>query len=428
MTEKEVMAYLESVNGKNIKLGLENVTAFIEAIGRPDETLKIIHVAGTNGKGSVCEMMSQMLQSSGYKVGTFNSPYFEKPNECIRINNRCISDGALMGYMNEFEPLLEELENEDLKPSGFEILTGMALLYFKNQKVDFVILEVGLGGRLDATNVIKQSCLSVITKIAMDHTNFLGNSLEAIALEKAGIIKSNGIVVTPKQNKAVMKAFDERCSKQNATLFNMLPEAIEQIQISEMGTKFNYRGETYTLSMIGGYQAYNASLAIEAMHVLDEQGWISTSLEKIKEGLKQAKWPGRFEKVSTNPLCFLDGAHNVDGMQALVDTLKELPKRYTIAILGILGDKSVDQMLKIISPYVDAFVVTKPLNPRALSVKELADKIRKNCLKAEIYEREEIPSALEKALELGQEVENPQLIGCGSLYMLGGLRPLLIKK
>ncbi len=426
MTKKEMVAYLEGVNGKTIKLGLENVTALMEALGWPDEGQRIIHITGTNGKGSVCEMMSQILQQGGYKVGTFNTPYFNVHNECIRINNEMISDDMLFELMNQIEPVLKQLESEDRLPSGFEILTALALLYFKNMKVDFVILEVGLGGRLDATNVIKSSILTIITKIAMDHQGFLGNSLEDIAREKSGIIKKHGLVLVPEQASNVMDIIKSKCIEQKAKLNTLKSNEIKDIELSENGIVFKYKEESYKLSMAGKYQAYNASIAIEAMRLLKAYGYLPVSNEQIKKGIEVTKWTGRFEKVTEKPLCFLDGAHNVDGILALTETIEMLPKRRTIAIIGMLKDKEIDAMLKIIMPYIDTCIVTKPLNPRAEDTKILAQKVKGYI--DEVYIREEIKEAYELALEQVHENEEVQIIGYGSLYMIGELRKIIIEE
>ena len=423
MTKEEVIQYLDGVNGKTIKLGLGPITALMEALDWPDKDLKIIHITGTNGKGSVCEMLSQMLQCGGYKVGTFNTPYFETHNECIRINNEMISDKTLLRLMNQIEPILHELAKAELLTSGFEILTALALLYFKEAQVDFVILEVGLGGRLDATNVIQKSILTIITKIAMDHQNFLGNSLEAIAKEKAGIIKKEGIVLMPIQEEGVMEVVKAKCKEQQAIYHTLSTCDIKAIEVKEDGVRFNYKEETYRLRMLGKYQAYNASLAIEAVQLLKRYQGIQMANEQIKEGLKQAIWAGRFEKVMTHPLCFIDGAHNVDGVLALADTLKALPKRETIAIVGMLRDKETHKMLEVIMPYIDTWIVTKPLNPRAKEVTQLAQKIK--CYTHKVYGRERIEDAYQLAKELADKNEQAQIIAFGSLYMLGQLRVVI---
>ena len=429
MTKIEAMRYLEGVNGKQIKLGLGPMTALMEALDWPDSGLKIIHVTGTNGKGSVSQMMSQILQCSGYKVGIYNTPYFDQPNECVCINGEMILDKDLLDYMNQVEPILKDLEEKEMLPSGFEILTAVALLYFRDRLVDFVILEVGLGGRLDATNVIRKSYLSIITKIAMDHKNFLGDTLAAIAGEKAGIIKEKGLVVTPMQDEEVMQVFRSQCHKQEAQLMTMQPQDIEVVEVREDSIHFSYKHEQYSLGISGKYQAYNASLVIKAVEVLNEQYGLEIHKKVVEEGLSSIKWPGRFEKVMNKPICFIDGAHNVDGMVALAETLEALPKRKTIAIIGILKDKEVDEMLKIIASHIDVFIVTKPLNPRAMACNILAQKIKEYT--EEVYIEEEIDEALKLALAMAnlamaKQQEDTQILGCGSLYMLGRLRKIIV--
>lgn len=444
MTLEEVRAYLDGVNGKQIKLGLGPITALMEALNWPDEGQRIIHVTGTNGKGSVCEMVSQIIQCAGYRVGTFNTPYFTVQNECVRINNKMISDEDLLEVMNQIEPILKQLEARGMLPTGFEILTAIALLYFKKEKADFVILEVGLGGRLDATNVIRKSELSVITKIALDHQNFLGNSLEEITKEKVGIIKPNGTLIMPEQDDKIMAVVKAKCEELKAKLVMMKPSEIQildrshvylnnvkshtkvnALQEQQAGILFTFQGTKYQLSMYGRYQAYNASLAISIIEQLNKQSSLSISKDCITEGLLKTQWAGRFEKVCSEPLCFLDGAHNVDGIEALRDTLKHLPRRETIAIVGILRDKEIEAMLEVISPYINAWVVTRPLNPRAEVPEVLAEKIKK--YSSQIFIKEEIKEAYELARNLAQGESNTQIVGFGSLYMLGSLRKMILK-
>ena len=419
LTKEEAIRYIEGANGKDIHLGLEVMEALMTAIGWPNEGQKIIHVTGTNGKGSVCEILSQILKCEGYKVGAFNSPYFDEPNECIRINDEKISDDKLIYYVTKLLPIVSVLEKKNLKPSGFELLTAIALLYFKENQVDYTILEVGLGGRLDATNIIPSSSLSIMTKIAIDHKNFLGDTLEAIAQEKAGIIKRKGLVLIPRQEKSVMKVVEDMVKKQNATLYVMEPEEVKLIQMTEEMLWFRYKKEAYSLNLLGTYQAYNASIAIEAIKVLNQNGLARVHKAAIKNGLMQVKWPGRFEKMSQQPLSFIDGAHNADGIKALTETLNKLPKRKTIAIVGILKDKEVEQMIEAIGPWIDQFVVTKPLNPRAMEPKALGKLLKPY---GTVYIEENIDKALKLAIELASETKESQILGFGSLYMLGELR------
>lgn len=424
MTKEEAITYIESANGKEIHLGLEVMNALMNIIDWPSRGQKIIHVTGTNGKGSVCEILGQILKCEGYKVGAFNTPYFDEPNECIRINGEKISDDQLTHYVSQLVPIVLELEAKGMKPSGFELLTAIALLYFKDSKVDYSILEVGLGGRLDATNIIQAATLSIITKIAIDHKNFLGDTLEAIAKEKAGIIKKEGLVVMPRQEESVMKVVEDTAKKQNAKLYIMEPEEIKLIQVTEEVLWFRYIKETYGLDLIGTYQAYNASIAIEAIKVLNQNGLAAVHQASIKNGLMQVKWPGRFEKMTQHPLIFIDGAHNVDGIKALTETLNKLPKRKTIAIVGILKDKEVEQMVSIIGPWIEQFVVTRPLNPRAMETKALGKLLKPY---GKVYIEEDIEKALKLAINLSSEISNSQILGFGSLYMLGKLRKCVLK-
>ena len=422
MTLEDVKAYLEGVNGKEIKLGLEPMTALMEALNWPDENLKIIHITGTNGKGSVSCMIQQILIEAGYKIGMFNSPYFEKPNECIRVNEKMIPDEVLIHYMTKLEPIIRTLDQKGLRPSGFELLTAIALLYFKDEKADFVVLEVGLGGRLDATNVIKQSALSIITKIAKDHMQFLGETLVSIAKEKAGIIKTNGCVILAKQEE-VMEVIEEKCALMKATLKVVDKEKATLINLSESSLSFQYENQSYHLNIGGTYQMENAVMAIEAIGMLNERYKLGVHIDSVHQGLTKAKWQGRFEVVNKNPMCIIDGAHNVDGIIALKNTICGLPKRKRIAIVGMLRDKEVDEMLQIIEPYMDVFIVTTPLNPRAMKADDLAQKIK--AYHKPVYIEEEIEAAYKKARSLLKEDHDDQIIGFGSLYMIGQLRKVI---
>lgn len=425
MTREEALTYMEGVNGKEIKLGLRQIHALMERINYPDKQLQIIHITGTNGKGSVSQFISQILQQAGYTVGCFNSPYFEVPNECIRINDVMISDNELIGYMDYLEPDIRDLQKEGLGPSGFEILTALGLLYFYRKEVDFVILEVGLGGMLDATNVIHQSLTSVMTKISIDHKDFLGDTLEAIATQKAGIIKKKGLVIVAKQEQEVMQVINETCHKQGAQLEWMRPDNIKEVVVREEGTTFKIGDRHYELQMIGSHQAYNCALAIKVIEVLREKKVLVVSDGQIQKGVYKAKWPGRFEKITDKPKVFIDGAHNLDGIKSLAETMNQIKKCFRIGIIGILRDKEVDEMLSIICPQFDVLIVTMPNNPRAMAAEVLAEKIKQHG--CEVYVEEKVQNALEHALHLAVSYNEAQIIGFGSLYMIGTLRRLLVQ-
>ena len=422
----EEVQYLESLNSPVIKLGLSEIKELLNRLGNPENKLTIIHVAGTNGKGSVCQFIRSILQEKGKTVGVFSSPHLLKVNESIRIDNRDITDKDLSYYICRVKEVIDVLHKEEVYPTYFEVLTALAFLYFYDRQVDFVILEVGLGGALDATNVIEKSLVSVITKISMDHVDFLGDTLEKIAEQKAGIIKDGGMVITPIQDDAVMKVIKERCAKQHAELLCMDSKQMTQLKTSEEGTHFLFEGVDYALQMIGAHQAYNCSIAIKVTKWLCKKGLLELTQEDIKRGVFKATWQGRFEKVNDKPKIFVDGAHNLDGIKALASTMDCLKTSYRIGIIGILRDKEIDEMLKVIHPKFDVLIVAKPNNPRAMEVDVLAKKIRSYHHHA--IEAKSISQAVKEALELSKINADACIIAFGSLYMIGEVRSLFCKK
>ncbi len=417
--EKLALEYLEDFNGGGIRLGLENIRLLMKHLGNPQDKLQVIHIGGTNGKGSTSAFISNVLKENGYKVGNFNSPYLITPRENIRINNEDINEEDFLAYVKKVRDVGIILREEGHEPSYFEIMVGVAFTYFYEQQVDFVVLEVGLGGALDGTNVIKKSLVSVITKISIDHKDFLGDTLTSIATQKAGIIKENGLVVTGTQQEEVMAVLEATCKLKNAKLIIANSEDIQVKGITQEGTDFEIQGECYHLGLIGAHQAYNCAIALKVIEVLKEQG-ILLGEGKIKKALEETKWEGRFEKIGKEPLFFIDGAHNVDGIMALRDTIVALEKRYTIGIVGILKDKEVAEMIDIIIPYFDTLIVTMPQNSRAMGVQALANKIKS--YRKEVFEVNDIQEAKTRALNIAKLHENSQIIGFGSLYMIGELR------
>lgn len=421
MQEQRALELLNLFKSSTIKLGLKYISILMQRLGNPEDKLKIIHIGGTNGKGSTTQFIRGILQEAGYKVGVFSSPELISPRENIRINHQDISKEAFLSYSSRVVQVAEEMRQEDLAPSYFEILTGMALLYFYEQEVDFVILEVGMGGRLDATNVIKKPIMSIITKVAIDHTDFLGATLSEIATEKAGIIKSHSIVVTPSQEVEVMTVLQQAGKKKGAELVVADCAELKQVTVNEKGTCFELAGEVFQIRMLGVHQAYNCMIAIKAMRKLQEAYHMPLTEPQIKQGIKQVVWEGRFEKLSEKPLVFIDGAHNVDGFMALSKTINQLPKRYTIGIIGILRDKEVEQMLPIISKQFDILLVTEPNNLRALKKEWLAEKLSAYSMKVEVMAN--IQEALVRALKIEKEYHGvSQIIAFGSLYMIGEIR------
>lgn len=419
MEEKLALEYLEAFNGGGIRLGLENITLLMQRLGNPEDKLQIIHIGGTNGKGSTSAFISNALKENGYKVGCFNSPYLVTPRENIRINNEDINETDFLACVKKVTKVGAMLREEGHEPSYFEIMVGVAFTYFYEQKVDFVVLEVGLGGALDGTNVIKKSLVSVITKISIDHKDFLGDTLTSIAEQKAGIIKENGLVVTGAQEDEVMEVLEEVCKLKKAKLIVAPCDKVKVTSVSEKGTSFVVNDIPYEIGLIGAHQAYNCTIALEVLEMLKEYG-TPIGEAQVKKALLETRWEGRFEKIGEEPLFFIDGAHNVDGIMALKDTIKALTKRYTIGIVGMLKDKEVEEMLEIIMPCFEALIVTVPHNPRAMAAQCLGDKIRS--YNKEVYIVNDIHEAKAKALEVAGLHKNSQIIGFGSLYMIGELR------
>ena len=381
MLKTDAISYIESKkgNGKYLK----EVMACFDNV---QDKLKIIHVAGSNGKGSVCAMLSSVLKEANYKVGTFISPHLVEYNERFLINGKCISDAD---FVRLTEKVKKVSEDTGYNLTFFEILTCIAFLYFYEQKCDVVVLEVGLGGRLDATNVINNSVLSIITNIGLEHTEILGDTLEKIALEKAGIIKENGdvLVYGPK---CVIPVYETVCKEKNARLHKC---------------KFSLVNSDIELGLKGKYQHYNASIVVDAIEILNDKGFV-VSFENIKEGLKKAEWMARMYTLSTKPLFMIDGAHNVQCVKALTDSLDG---KYTI-VIGILKDKDYKEMLNLLLPYASEFVCIKPNSIRAIEpvvLKEYIDSLNvKCCVFNDIY------SGIEYA-------SNKDTIVCGSLYLSG---------
>ena len=398
MDYQETLAYLESLEPREWKLDLKPVLKLLERLGSPHKGLKCIHVAGTNGKGSVCAMLAAVLKEAGYKVGMYISPHLERFTERYTINGKEISEKKIV-------ELTERVKRYYTDESHFEFTTAMAFLYFKEENVDFVVLEVGLGGRLDATNVV-DPLVSVITDIGLEHTKYLGDTLGKIAFEKAGIIKQGRPVVTNNEGDAlavIKKVSEER----NAPLYLTKKAVKENGAISVDGHK------NLKLGLKGDFQLRNASLAVKTMDVLNENYNLSISEEALKKGLEKAKWPGRFEFVRKNIL--LDCAHNPHGMNVLTHELKGLKFNRLVAVVGILKDKNYKEMVSLLEPYVSHFIFTTPNSDRALDPKELANHTKKPY---------EVIENIERAVEKGKSLlgKNDLLLICGSIYMVGEAR------
>lgn len=421
MNYKEALDFIHGTYKFGSKLGLDNIKALMKALGDPQNELKFVHVAGTNGKGSTSSMIASVLNEAGYKTGLYTSPFIEKFNERMQIDGKMIEDAELAEITGIVKEKVEKMvENGHAHPTEFEVVTAIGFLYFKRNDCDIVVLEVGLGGRLDATNVIKTPLISVITPIDLDHVEYLGDTYAKIAGEKAGIIKEKGIVVSYPQNAEAMNVILEKSQNMECNLIRVCFDTLRIHNSNLESLIFEFENNLYEIGLIAPYQAENAAVAIKTLEELNRMGY-EISREHIKRGLTKARWMARMEVVSKDPLIVIDGAHNVHGIKGLAEMLKRHGHAYeVVGIMGILKDKDFSSILSIILPVLDVVVTSKPDNPRAMSSLELADKIKDRPV---IGSNDQIEAAVKIALEYEGKTDREKMIICfGSLYMVGGAR------
>lgn len=423
MNCNEAIEYIHSLEKFGIKPGMERIRALCNALGNPQEKLKIIHVAGTNGKGSTSTMISNILRKSGYNTGLFISPYVADFRERIQYNGNMIEKNELAECVEKVKSVIEMLAVQDIQPTEFEAVTAAAFLYFEKKKCDFVVLEVGLGGRLDSTNIINAPYVSVITSISLDHTAILGDTIEKIAAEKCGIIKfGSETVVYPFQDEKALSVIMNTCHVKHNSL--RIPD-IGRLSVGEEkidGTDVDYCGICYKLPFAGEHMVYNSCTAIEAVKSLERFN-IRISDESIKSGIESSVMPARMELLRKKPVIILDGGHNEGCAQALSSFIeKHLKNKRIVMLSSLMADKDYDTYLKTVVPYCDTFIATKADVPRALSSTELmesAGRFCKNC--------HDIPEP-EKAVKAAVNITHQEdvLIACGSFYLAGEIRNYLL--
>ncbi|MFH0868285.1 MAG: folylpolyglutamate synthase/dihydrofolate synthase family protein [Candidatus Woesearchaeota archaeon] len=386
MNYNQIINYLENLEKIGTKFGLERVESLLKKLGNPEKSLKIIHVAGTNGKGSVCAMLSAILQGAGYRVGLYTSPHLKDIRERFRINNKDISKKDFIKYFNKTKKYSD-------KQTYFEFITAMAFLYFREKKADFLVLEVGMGGRLDATNVVKP-LVSVITNIELEHTDYLGNTREKIAYEKAGIIKNKVPVITLAKGKAL--------------------NVIKKIAKSKDSKLIIPKKYNYETNLKGQFQIDNANIAVETINLLNQLKIVNIKKEKTKKSLKKVYWPGRIQ-FKANVL--FDCAHNPAGIKALTGYLKTFKYKKMILIFGVLTDKNFKDMLKQLFPFANKVILTKPQMYRKLDPKIMLKKMGKH--KKDITIIDDPKKALKEAKRTAGK--NDLILVTGSCYLVGEL-------
>ena len=369
----------------DIKLGLERILNLSKACNNPQDKCKCIHIAGTNGKGSVGAFLESILIKNGKKVGRYISPAVFDSMEIIQVNKTPIKQ-------EEYDRNMSYLKGIEKEASVFELETALAFKYFYDMQCDICIIETGLGGRLDATNIISHPLCEILTSISMDHMSFLGNTLSEIAYEKCGIIKQNSKVITFNQDRQIMNVISKKANDMNATLYIADKEKITDIDIKFGDTTFVYEGDVYSFSLMGRHQIENALLAIKASKCLD----IPT--KDIKEGIKATVWKGRLDKISDNPMIIVDGAHNEKAAANLLDAMDlYFDNKKIIYVCGVLKDKEYEKMLKIMSKKSDTIITFRPNNDRGLNSENLAKTAKK--FYDNVYDAHAIDKALEKVYD-----------------------------
>ncbi len=425
MNYKESINWLYSFKSHGSKLELERISHLLSRLGNPQNNYKTIHVTGTNGKGSVCNYIFSVLNKAGFKTGIYISPHLQRFSERIVVNDNEISNKDVANLILQIKPFVEDMQKENNSPTFFEIVTTMAFQHFNNQNVDFAVIEVGLGGRFDATNVINPM-VSVITNISLEHTKNLGENVESIAFEKAGIIKEKTQIVTAAKNPAL--AVIKKVAKEKKSTIKTIDDSYwkrtyqsddyQEFQIN--GLIKEYKVKT---SLLGLYQGENIALAIIALEILQMRGVYLTDAN-IKEGIYQSFNPGRMEIYSKYPTIILDGAHNPAGAEMLRKTIEnDFDYKKLITVVGILEDKDINSMLKHIVSFSDIIIITKSKNMRACDPNLIKEKIKDLGFSKNIIIKDTILSALDYA----RSVATKEDVICitGSLYTVGEARNYL---
>ncbi len=406
--------------------GLERITFLLEQLGNPHQELKVIHVAGTNGKGSVCKYISSILQKAGYTVGLYLSPHVERFSERIVVNNQEISKEDFTCLVSQVRPFVDAMKKQNNTPTFFEIVTALAFLHFKDCTVDYAVVEVGLGGRFDATNVVNP-LVSVITNISLEHTDILGKDIASIASEKAGIIKDHVPVVSAAVHDA--RVTIEQVAKQRNTPVTWIDQPMwirktHQGREQEFLIHGSFKDYSVKTLMLGQHQGENIALAIAVVEQL-QMGGVYLTDGDIQEGIATATHPGRMEIVSENPLILLDGAHNPAGMNMLVKTIREDFSDYRLVlVLGVLKDKDVKTMVSTIVPISDEVIVTKSGNPRAADPQMLQEMMKASDANKNVVVEDSVPRAIDHAKHIAKQKD--LICVTGSLFTVGEARGYIL--
>ena len=419
MNAEQAIAYIHSVCWKGSIPGLGRTQELLEKMGNPEKKLKFVHIAGTNGKGSTAAMTASILSKAGYRTGLYTSPYIYRFHERIQVDGVEISDEDLTEITEYVKPLADSMAQS---PTEFELVCCIAFEYFYRKKCDIVVLEVGMGGAWDATNVIEVPEVAVITNIGLDHTEYLGDTVEKIAETKSGIFKPHGHAVVYRSTPSVEAVYERVCAERDVSLRKadfdglVLKAHTLEGQVFDCGSRKNLM-----LPLLGDHQLHNASVVLSIADTLIGEGW-KISEQNIYDGIRDVRWPGRFDIVCRKPLFIIDGGHNPQCIEALVKNIRDyLAGKKVIALTGVLADKDYADMYKPVMPLVDRFVCITPPNPRKLEAEQLARYLRQAGAQAQASES--ILDGVKKAMDLAGE--DGVVLCFGSLYSIGGIRDAL---
>ena len=416
MTVNQALEYIHSVSWKGSVPGLERITKLLSLIGNPEKSLKYVHIVGTNGKGSTAAVISSVMRNAGYRVGMYTSPFIVTFNERMQVNGEMISDTELAEITEYIKPYADSMAD---RPTEFELITAIAFVYFYRHKCDLVVLEAGMGGEFDATNVIPSPEVAVFTNIGLDHTDFLGDTVEKIAATKSGVIKAGCECVMYRSSASVEDVIENKCKSLGVPFTKADFDSLASVSISLEGQVFNWKDyENLFLPLLGAHQLRNAATALTAVEKLKARGF-SVTEQNIRDGLLNTYWQGRFEILSREPLFIVDGGHNPQCMEALANNIRDyLPKVSLTVLTGVLADKDYTAMYDLVAPYIKEFFLVTPPSPRALDANELAKKLL--IYGKPTYVCNSVADGVKKAVESAGA--DGTVLAFGSLYMIGDIK------
>lgn len=416
MTGAEALTYIHSYCWKGSIPGLGRTFDLLQRMGNPQKKLKFVHIVGTNGKGSTAAMMASVLHRAGYTTGLFTSPYIFRFHERMQVNGSDITDSELAQITAFVQPHAEAMAEH---PTEFELVTAIAMEFFARRGCQIVVLEAGMGGAMDSTNVIDPPEVAVFTNIGLDHTEYLGDTLEKIAATKAGILKTGSDAVCYRVNDSVEAVYEKICREKHVPLHKAQFDKIVSKARSLEGQTFDYQARRdLFLPLLGDHQLHNAAVAITALDVLRARGW-QISEENLRDGLRNVSWPGRFDLLRREPLFIVDGGHNPQCIAALVQNIRDyLPDQKLTVLTGVLADKDYAHMYSMVAPYTERFVTVTPPNPRCLSAQTLAEFLQP--FGKETIAAGDVAQGVKIAMDLAGK--DGAVLAFGSLYMIGEIR------